>query len=139
MWNPDDVEVEDVWVAVQYLKLPSFIIGTVYRHSHIRNNSYDYLLNVFKDMCLGNKSLFILGDLKDNLMSENAKLGQVINNVKMKRLINKPTIVTELTASLLDIIITNKPEMVTHSDVFPCEIADHDLLSDEINPPQKKN
>ena len=45
-----------------------------------------------------------------------------------KQIIKKPTRVTCVTKSLIDIILSNKPEFVKLSDVIPLSIGDHDLI-----------
>ena len=48
-------------------------------------------------------------------------------------MIKKPTRITSSSATLIDIVVTNKPEMIIKSDVYPCEIADHELISIQVN------
>ena len=52
--------VDDLWLTIQNLKLPSFIIGCVYRHPKAVLASFDYLLDIFRIMSIRNKPLFIL-------------------------------------------------------------------------------
>ena len=129
----EQILLEDVWITVQCRKLPSIIVGAVYRHPHALNDSFDYILDIFRSMCLKNKPVFILGDFNDDLLTGNSKLEKIFKSIKLHQIIDKPTRVTSTTASLLDVIITNKLDMVIQSDVFPCEIADHDLISVKIN------
>ena len=105
----------------------------MYRHPHAPASSFDYILDIFRNVSLRNKSMFILGDINDNLFEANSKLDRIVKNMKMKQLINKPTRITEMSSTLLDVIIVNNPEMVLMTDVFPCEIADHELISLKIN------
>ena len=44
--------IEDIWISVQHKKLPSFIIGCVYRHPKALASSFDYLSKTFKNICL---------------------------------------------------------------------------------------
>lgn len=125
----NNTAVEDVWVTVQSNMLPSFIIGTVYRHPHATSESFEYIEKVFREMSLKKKPLFILGDLNDDLTKSNAKLAKVIKKSKLEQIIDKPTRITENTSSLLDLIITNRPDLILHSDVTPCHVADHELIT----------
>ena len=45
---PRQEGVEDVWVTVQCRKLPSFIIGCVYRHPKAPVISFNYIQDIFK-------------------------------------------------------------------------------------------
>jgi len=129
----NNTAVEDIWVTVQSNMFPSFIIGTVYRHPHATTESFDYLEDVFREMSVKRKPFFILGDLNDDLNKPNAKLAGIIRKNKLKQLINKPTRITEHTSSVLDVIISNRSDLITYSDVIPCQIADHELLTMTID------
>ena len=59
--------VEDLWIQVQLKKLPSIIIGAIYRHPKALSNSFEYILSCFKEICVRNKPVFILGDINDDL------------------------------------------------------------------------
>lgn len=39
--------VEDLWVTVQCRKLPSFIIGCLYRHPHSSVDTFNYITEFF--------------------------------------------------------------------------------------------
>lgn len=39
--NNDDVEVEDIWLTIQYRKFPSFVVGCIYRHPHALVTSFN--------------------------------------------------------------------------------------------------
>ncbi len=62
-------------------------------------------------------------------LSQNFKMEQVINNLKLNQLVNKPTRTTSLWAILLDLNVTNNPAIVLDHDVSVCPIAGHDLLT----------
>ena len=113
--------------------LQSIIIGCVYRHPHANVDSFTYLSDVFKSICLRNKSIFVLGDFNDDLLCTENKLGKIFRNLKLNQMIDRPTRVTPHSRTLLDLTITNKPEMIVHSDVVPETIADHDLISIQID------
>ncbi len=48
-------------------------------------------------------------------------------------MINEPTRMTSTTATVLDVIITNKPESVLATSVVPGPAPDHDLIGITIN------
>ena len=57
----------------------------------------------------------------------------IIKTFNLSQLVTKPTRITSLSSTLLDLIITNKPNFVCHSDVLSCPIGDHELLTVTIN------
>ena len=125
--KPDGIE--DIWITVQCRKLPSIIVACVYRHPKAPTQTYDYLLEVFSLMYLRNKSFYILGDLNDDMFSKSNKIGSILRDAKLFQVINKPTRITQTSSTLIDLIITNNLDMIIDSDVLPCEIADHELIS----------
>ena len=125
--------IDDIWLNIQCRKLPSIIVGSIYRHPHSSNATFEYLLDSFRAVSLRNKPIFILGDLNDNLLIPNAKLSKIIKSAKLCQLIDRPTRITPYSSTLLDVIITNKPEIVIRFDVSLSEIADHDNISVHIN------
>ena len=60
--------VEDLWIQIQVQKLPSIILGVIYRHPHALNNSFDYISDILSHMCLSKKPLLVMGDLNDDLL-----------------------------------------------------------------------
>lgn len=130
---PRQVGVEDVWVQVQCRKLPAIIIGCVYRHPKALAASFNYIQDVFRTVCLRNKSVFILGDFNDDLLLKGNSISKTINNNNLTQVIDKATRTTSTSSTLLDLIITNKPDIILSHDVVPLVIADHDLVSVVIN------
>ncbi len=125
--------VENLWLTlrltVQCRKLPSIIIGCIYRHPHAYSNSYDYIAHVFNFIRLRNNSFYVFGDFDCNFLTRNNMMEQIIKSTKLIQLIDTPTISTSLTATLWDIIVTNSPDLALHHDVVACPIADYDLIT----------
>ena len=125
--------VEDVWVTVQCRKLPAIIVGCVYRHPKALVTSFHYIEDVFKVICLRKKKVFILGDFNDDILDKRNKLSKIIRTNHLTQIVEVPTRTTSSSATLLDLIITNEPEVIISHDVVPLVIADHDLISAVIN------
>ena len=130
---PRQPGVEDVWVKVQCRKLPAIIIGCVYRHPKSLAVSFDYIQDVFKTVCLYNKKVFILGDFNDDLLTKGNRINKVIKSNSLTQIIDRPTRTTHTSATLLDLVITNTPDVIISHDVVPEVIADHDLVSVTVN------
>ena len=130
---PKVPNVEDLWLCVQCRKFPSFVVGTIYRHPHAHVNSFDYISDVLKEVLLKNKPIFVFGDVNDDLFKPNSKLLQIIQGTKLYQLIDRPTRITINSSTLIDILITNKPDMIINFDVVPCHIADHESIIAVIN------
>ncbi len=55
--RPDGIE--DIWVSVQYRKLPSIIIGSIYRHPKAPQETFEYIRETLRTIWLRNKSIYI--------------------------------------------------------------------------------
>ena len=106
------VNVEDVWLQVQHKKFSSFIVGCVYRHPKALVESFHYISNVFKNMCLNNKPIFILGDFNDNFFTKGNHLSKICKSLNLRQIVEKPTRITQHSSTLLDLIITNSVDMI---------------------------
>ena len=60
-------------------------------------------------------------------------LKQILNSFDLTQLIKDPTLTTATTKTIIDHIITNKPNMVSNSGVIPCGISDYDIVFIERN------
>ncbi len=132
--------VENVFIRVQSRKLPSITISCMYRHPKADTDSFHYITKVLRNMWLQKRTVFILGDLNDNLLAPNSRLSRIIGNHKLTQLIYKPTRVTPTSSTLFDVTITNRPDHVIHVDVVPGVIADHDLIrvTADISKPKRE-
>ncbi len=88
---------------------------------------------MFSGFLVLKRNLFILGDFNDNLHLKDSRLSKLIKNIKLTQIIDKPTRVTPTSATLLDLVITNKPDMILAHNTVPQIIADHDLVSVQID------
>ncbi len=74
--------IEDVWVTVQCKKWSSIIIGCIYRHPKAPATSFDYIHDAFRTVSLRKKNVLILGDLSDDLVSNNSKFCRILEYLK---------------------------------------------------------
>lgn len=118
---------DSVWVTVQSCKFPTVIIGCLYRHPKPLTQTYDYISDLIKHVSLKDKPFYILGDFNDNILCDSSKMRQIISNAKLTQVISKPTRITPTSATLIDLIITNKSQSILHS------VADHELITVTVN------
>lgn len=130
---PNKVGVEDLWLSVQCNKHPAILIGCVYRHPKATKESFEYLQDVFRQLCISKKNFYILGDFNDDMLNKGSKLHGIIKNNRLVQLIDVPTRVTATSATVLDLVVTNNPDSVLGKEVVPNFISDHDLISIMIN------
>ncbi len=60
-------------------------------------------------------------------------MDQIIFNAKLTQLVKKPTRITSCSATLIDIILTNRPDLAVCHDVIPCPVGDHELITVTLN------
>ena len=82
---------------------------------------------------LKTKPFFICGDFNDDLLKSDNKMNKIVSNLKLSQLIDKPTRITANSATLLDLLITNKESSVNYIEVLPGPIADHEAISFSLN------
>ena len=114
---------------VQCRKLPAIVIGCMYRHPKASATAFECIQDVFRLISMKNKTFFILGDFNENLLVGNSKMSKIIKSNKLTQVIDKPTRITPTSSTLLDLVITNKPDTIYSCDVVPQEVANHDLIS----------
>lgn len=134
--------MEHLWIEVPgRSKNSQLLIGTIYRSESQMN--YQDWLHAF-DALLGDLTiswdglLMITGDFNVNLLKQDLAMTKqytdILDSFNLKQHVTKPTRTTKSSATLIDHIITNIPQCVTHTDVLPCPlISDHDAPYATLN------
>ena len=80
------------------------------------------------------KETYILGDIncnwldQPNLDNDAKHLLRILEKYQLTQLTTRPTRITQLSKSLLDVCITSCPEKTKHSDIFHVGLSDHSLI-----------
>ena len=72
-------------------------------------------------------------DFLDPSNNNTKNLKQILHSFELTQLIKEPARTTATTKTIIDHIITNKPNMVSNSGVISCGISDHDAVFIERN------
>ena len=79
--------------------------------------------------------MYLMGDLNCDMLGKELlsnmptkKLNSLFELYQLSQLIDEPTRITMTTSSLIDHIITNTPEKISHSGVIHTGISDHSLV-----------
>jgi exonuclease III len=128
---PDQLEV----VCLEIMKPNSqpFILFTVYRPPSASQDFFTHFESFIKSIDDEMKETIILGDLNCDLKKENydaptKKLTSVYEMYQMSQLIEEATRVTIQTATLIDHVVTNRPEKISCSGVIHTGMSDHSLI-----------
>ncbi len=84
-------------------------------------------------MRLRKKTFYFLGELNDDYSCTNSKQRNILSTTRLCQIVETPTRVITNYTTLLNVIITNTPNIIIASEVTPSPIFDHDLISAAIN------
>ena len=126
--------VEGIWLEVYVKHSKSFIVGIIYRppssSKHISKNFDKTFLNTIKKINREKKETLILGDFNcnylDNKDCTNFKEQLSLNG--LVQLIKEATRTTNISQTLIDLLLSNKPEHLCDIEVIPSAISDHDII-----------
>ena len=112
----------------------SFFVSTLYRppnsSKYLCKNFTEKFNELLQKLNKENKEMIIIGDINCNYLDNN-------NNKEVKellalngfiQLVNDPTRVTDTTETLIDVILTTKPENLCDIKVIPTAMSDHDTI-----------
>lgn len=127
--------MEHLWLEISGRNRHSrLLLGTIYRSERIMGYN-DWLENfesLMSELAITwDGMLLITGDFNIDLLRKDKlqvqKYIDILTTMDLKQLITKPTRTSQHSSTLIDHIITNMPQRVTHTDVLPCPlIGDHD-------------
>ena len=128
-----------LWLSIQINKHKSFIVCTAYRPPDCSLDCFDQELSEsFISAMTLSKDIFILGDLNCNVLDTcsdgNARpLLDFCLAFNLTQVIKQPTRCTDLSKTLIDVILGSNMHLVKSSGVQPVSISDHDLVSITLN------
>ena len=123
-------EIECLMIQVKIGMSTPFLVTSLYspRNTTDNLNKIDSLITCINTE---NKEPIIIVDTNCGFIKPTnytIHLNRIIKNHGLTQLIEDPTRTTDSTATLIDHIITNKPDIVGQSGVIPCGISNHDLI-----------
>ena len=117
---------------IQRKKLKPFVLCVVYRSPNCPMACLDDDLAPKINHALTiNENIVITGDLNCDLLglsNDGQRLVELCNNFNLKQLITKPTRVTAVSRTLIDVMIVSNPHLVRNSGVMDLTISDHFLV-----------
>ena len=131
----ENEKLEILWLEIFPKKAKSFIIGVIYRPpdtSKYLAKNFTMLLNeMLTKVNDESKEMIITGDVNVNYLDNkcNKEFKNTLHLFGFKQLISKPTRITQTTSTLIDIIATNKPNLISNTEVIPTSIGDHEMIA----------
>lgn len=133
----DDLEndgVEGIWLEVFVKNSKSFLRATCYRppdgSNYLPSDFNDNLSVMLGEGIRESKEVIMLGDFNVNYLkkSEHTAFKELFCRHGFKQIIKKPTRTTNESSTLIDIIMTNYPQVISKHCVYPASISDHDMV-----------
>lgn len=129
--------IEQLWISVKTSN-DITVYGVIYRPQTVE---YKYFITNFEEsvcncipVC---ERLVILGDLNINLLDVDSPstiyLNSFLDTLGLSQVITKPTRITELAESLIDLIIVSDISVVSNSGSIELNISDHELVFCNLN------
>ncbi|CAB3979113.1 RNA-directed DNA polymerase from transposon BS [Paramuricea clavata] len=128
---PDELEMVCTELSLPYNK--SLLISTWYRPPNSLMNIFDYRASFLAKCDNEDKELILIGDLNCDVSKtipypQTCKLQFLCSLYQIDQLIKESTRLTPKSATLIDLILTNRPENISRSAVIHLGISDHSLV-----------
>ena len=126
--------LESLWIKICLKNSKSVLIGCYYRpqkeSKYLTNNFGEVFEEQLTNIVKTNKEIIILGDFNIGYNKTGHRdFKSSLNIFGLKQGITKRTRTTEASSTLIDLIITNRPENIRNKGVFTNSIADHDMIT----------
>ena len=125
-------EIESLSVQIKNGKFKPFIVTSIYTPPGKPVSYFNELESLFSMLEAQNKESIIIGDINcdfDTPLDNNTRhLSCILNSFGYNQLIKEPTRITSTTSTIIDHLMTNRPDVVSSSGVKQCGISDHDVL-----------
>ena len=129
--------LEALCVEVRKPKSKPILIVSCYRLPNSNHEVLKLIENLIKNLDNEEKEIVILGDFNYDLLNRSVTHNsdnflEILNLYQLHQLINEPTRITETSKTLIDVVITNKPENY---------LSDHSLVytSRKLSVPKSKH
>ncbi len=128
-----DTSFHQLWINLQYKKTKSLLACVCYRPPDCPLDCFENSLKPQYVHALSmRKSIIILGDLNCNMLDTTSRefksLTEMTSELNLKKIIESPTRITDISQSLIDVILVSSPNTVRDSGVLNCTISDHLLV-----------
>ena len=125
--------VEAVCVEVLKTKCAPLLISTIYRPPSSKVDIFEKIENLIQNLDNENKEIILAGDVNCDLLANvhsnhTNRLLTIANLFQLTQIIDEPTRVTEYTSTLVDRLMTNKPENISNTGVLHLGVSDHSLI-----------
>ena len=132
--DPDDPDIEGIWIEIFPDSTKSFVFCVAYRPP----DTSEYLPKEFTTkLCkkielvnIEKKEVIIMGDLNTNYLvkDDHYRMKEMVMVNAFAQLIETATRITEETATLIDVVLTNNPLNISSTVNITASLSDHNLI-----------
>ncbi len=126
---PSEFGLECVGVNISLSAEMSFILICMYRKHSAKLDFYDQLKQILNH-CNLKKEVIIMGDFNINWneRKERKKIKQIFDYFNFTQLIEQPTRITPRSKTRIDLLFTNKPEIILKHYNCLTGLSDHNVI-----------
>ena len=130
----DDPDIEGIWIEIFPDSTKSFVFCVAYRppdtSEYLPKEFTTKLCQKVKIVNNEKKDVIIMGDLNSNYLEkeDRFRMKEMFMVNAFTQLIEKATRITEDTATLIDVVLTNNPLNVSNTVNIPASLSDHNLI-----------
>ena len=132
----DTNDLEAITVEISKPRSKPFIVNCMYRPPNSTVELFSAYEKLIEKLDSENKEIILIGDfncdwtgVKSGTMKpQTNKLHEITEAFQFEQMIEQPTRVTEHSETIIDLVFTNKPELVTNFGVIHIGISDHSLI-----------
>ena len=125
-------DIETISVQVKIGNYKPFIVTSIYVPPKVPTDKFSEIEALVATIDNENKESIIIGDINCNYDDPSnhytKHLKKIIPAYKLTQLINESTRTTATSQTIIDHIITNKPDCILNCGVMSCGISDHDVI-----------
>ena len=113
-----------------------FLVGTTYRPPNQNSEFFTAFPKLIENIWIKFSNIILLGDFYTNLLQdergntsyEGNKMKGILQQFNMKNVVKGPTRITNHSKTLIDLIITNRKDLVKQKGTRPLGISDLDMI-----------
>ena len=136
-------DLEAIWVQIKF-PTTSALFSVIYRSELECPNFFENIYGVFEKAWMKSATIILLGDFNCDLLGIDSKTGSEIHPktrrlltlfqlFDMQNIVNNPTRITPGSSTLIDLIVTTKPNLNNRKGVLTLGLSDNCLIYATLN------
>ena len=133
----EDLECEELemfWLELSFKNAKKFLLAVIYRppdsSKYLSKDFVKAITEKIQTVQKENKETIIVGDINCDYSNpeDHCDIKTLFNVNGFKQIVKKSTRITKSTSTLIDVVLTNAPETIIHTDVITTNLSDHEMI-----------